>query len=86
MNGLQMKYFVLNPTKDDDYGQASRIALRAYARAIKEENPELSNGLKSWVDTIELSNGLKPWVDTIAVEIIQRRRPSVKRKIQNDNT
>jgi hypothetical protein len=48
MNGLEMKYFVLNPNKDDAYGQASREAVFAYAESIKDENPKLSRQLKLW--------------------------------------
>ncbi len=48
-NGLLMKYFVLNPSKKDKYGEASRKAMMAYARAIKAENPELAKDLQLWV-------------------------------------
>ncbi len=47
-NGLQLKYFVLNPTKDGAYGLASRQALLAYAKAIEEENNDLAYDLRIW--------------------------------------
>ncbi len=45
-NGLQMKYFVLNPTRDDSYGRASRLALMEYADFINASNPELALDLR----------------------------------------
>jgi|GEM_PF-1280886 hypothetical protein len=53
MDGLKMKYFVLNPTKDDSYGHASRQAMRTYAKEIWAENPELSNDLFRWASDAE---------------------------------
>lgn len=47
--GLCLKYFVLNPTKNTPYGEASRKALVAYAEAIDRENPQLAFELQSWV-------------------------------------
>jgi len=49
MEGLQMKYFVLSPNKDDAYGQASREALLSYASAIEGTNPTLTSDLRRWV-------------------------------------
>lgn len=51
--GLFLKYFVLNPTKDGPYGQASRKALLAYAEAIDQENPVLAHELVSWARQTE---------------------------------
>lgn len=48
MAGLVMKYFVLKPTGDDVYAKASRIAMRKYADAVKDENPELAQQLYDW--------------------------------------
>jgi hypothetical protein len=48
MEGLKLKYFVLNPTKDDVYGKASRAALMAYATAIEGTNRELAYDLRLW--------------------------------------
>jgi len=50
MTGLQMKYFVLKPKGafDDPYAKASRTALQAYAREIRDENPQLYNDLEKW--------------------------------------
>ena len=50
MTGLQMKYFVLKPRGDfhDPYAKASRAALQAYAREIRDENPGLYADLEKW--------------------------------------
>ncbi len=48
MTGLQMKYFVLKPAGDDPYAQASRNAMREYAKYIQGENIELSHDLDMW--------------------------------------
>lgn len=48
MSGLVMKYFVLKPAGDHPYAKASRIAMRKYADAIKEENPDLAQQLYDW--------------------------------------
>ena len=48
MSGLQMKYFVLKPNGSDRYARASRVAMRAYARSIDRENPELALQLEEW--------------------------------------
>lgn len=47
-----MKYFVLNPTKEDEYGKASRRALAAYAKSIAEDNPELASDLYKWLQEL----------------------------------
>jgi hypothetical protein len=52
MTGLHLKYFVLNPTKHDAYGEASRIALAAYSGAITNTNPELAGDLAAWLSDI----------------------------------
>ena len=52
MNGLEMKYFVLTPTKDNIYGDASRDALLMYADQIAQVNPELAKDLREWVTKI----------------------------------
>ena len=51
--GLTMKYFVLSPTKNDDYGYASREALRTYAYRIRAYNGKLSLDLEEWIQNIE---------------------------------
>ena len=50
MSNLEMKYFVLKPRGvfDDPYAKASRVALKAYALAIKAENPKLAHDLYMW--------------------------------------
>jgi len=53
MNGLMMKYFVLNPTKNDAYGKASRSAIFAYSVVIADKNPELAKDLRDWIARIE---------------------------------
>lgn len=50
--GLCMKYFVLNPTKDNLYGRASRAAIREYAKYIQMQNFKLATDLNTWVDDI----------------------------------
>ena len=53
MSGLEMKYFVLKPKSknvSDPYAKASRIALEAYAKAIRDINPILSYELSSWAN------------------------------------
>ena len=59
MDGLRMKYFVLNPGKTDKYGHASRRAMSAYARSINKENPELADDLERWVSGIEMQIGME---------------------------
>lgn len=51
MSGLQMKYFVLKPSGDDKYAEASRKAMRAYSNHIQNENPELAEDLRKWADS-----------------------------------
>ena len=48
MTGLEMKYFVLKPKGNSPYAKASRIALKAYADAINDENPKLTHDLHMW--------------------------------------
>ncbi len=48
--GLKMKYFVLKPGGVSPYAKASRMAMREYAKAIAEENPDLARELKEWTD------------------------------------
>ena len=65
--GLQLKYFVLSPTKQDAYGIASRKAMAAYAKAIHKENPELTEDLFAWLKTLDpvgdLSEEVSRWMD-----------------------
>lgn len=49
-SGLTMKYFVLKPKGPDRYAQASRAAMRRYAKVIKVENPQLAADLMDWAD------------------------------------
>jgi chromosome segregation ATPase len=48
MTGLEMKYFVLKPSGGSPYHQASRNAMREYAKHIRRENPELYYDLEKW--------------------------------------
>lgn len=57
MSGLEMKYFVLNPNKNDAYGKASRRAIYHYAAEIYKENKQLAEDLCEWMDDIGV--GLK---------------------------
>ncbi len=50
MPGLTMKYFVLKPAGDDIYARASRMAMRKYADAIAQDNPEFTHDIRNWVD------------------------------------
>ena len=56
LDGLQMKYFVLNPEGSDAYAKASRFAMRAYASSIRETNPQMCDDIRVWVDGVYLSN------------------------------
>lgn len=49
MPGLQMKYFVLKPSGDDIYAEASRQAMDLYAAIIEDCDPSLCDALRSWV-------------------------------------
>ena len=52
MEGLLMKYFVLNPGskfKGDPYAFASREAMKTYASAVSIIDPLLSTELTEWV-------------------------------------
>jgi len=59
MSGLEMKYFVLNPSKNDAYGQASRDAMVKYADSIVDENPQLSLDLHDWVIRLDMNESFK---------------------------
>lgn len=45
--------FILSPEKTDDYGAASREAIRAYAEKIYFRNPQLGKDLREWMNRIE---------------------------------
>lgn len=47
--GLYMKYFVLKPRGNSIHATASRCAMRAYARFIEAEDPDLAKALNAWV-------------------------------------
>lgn len=53
MKGLQMKYFVLNPLKNDEFGKASREAIKTYAVFIAENNTEFAGELLLWMEELE---------------------------------
>ena len=53
MSSLEMEYFVLKPRSkvvDDPYAKASRLAMEAYAKEIRDINPELSFELSNWAN------------------------------------
>ena len=53
MPGLEMKYFVLKPRSkgvSDFYANASRLAMKAYAKEIEAINPKLSLELVNWAN------------------------------------
>ena len=72
MTGLMMKYFVLNPTKADAYGDASREALVAYRDAVMDLNPTLARDLTRWLRQIEQ-------------EAEEQFREDEKRRFQQEN-
>jgi len=43
-----MKYFVVKPKGDNPYAKASRVAIKAYAKSIEDENPQLCHDLCMW--------------------------------------
>ena len=57
-DGLRMKYFVLNPTKRDTYGKASRNALFAYADTVQDENTQLADDIRLWVGRLTFEEPL----------------------------
>lgn len=53
---LEMKYFVLKPASKkvgDKYAMAARIAMRAYAEAIRVTDPMLTEELWAWANREE---------------------------------
>jgi hypothetical protein len=50
MSNLHMKYFVLKPRGGDEYAEASRQAMYAYADYIEVSDPEFARSIKTWVD------------------------------------
>jgi hypothetical protein len=49
--GLKMKYFVLNPCSSNGIrAQASRLAMLAYADAVRSDDQQLAVELEDWVD------------------------------------
>ena len=62
MNGLMMKYFVLNPNKKDVFGKASRMAMLEYAKVIdNKKNHSFAEEIRDWVLKIQVKNaGMKP--------------------------
>jgi len=53
VKGLFLKYFVLNPNKKDWHGKASRVAIKAYADTMRQDNPVFAHDLDEWVKRIE---------------------------------
>ena len=54
-----MKYFVLKPSGNSKYSEASRKAMRAYATHIQEENPEMAEQLRQWADNEHKAAAIK---------------------------
>lgn len=54
---LELKYFVLTPTKDNAFGEASRKAIKTFADAIQayDENTymDFAYELRQWMTTCE---------------------------------
>jgi len=51
--GLEIKYFVLNPWKDNAYGVASRKAMEIYASIINTENQTLAMDIHKFLAKVE---------------------------------
>jgi hypothetical protein len=68
---LELKYFVLKPSGDDVYAQASRMALYTYAAAIEGENPVLAEQLVQW-QRREAQAAIKRRLDTEELRAEQR--------------
>lgn len=47
---LKTPYFVLKPSADGIHGEASRIAMGAYAAWIKDSHPAMAVDLVDWAD------------------------------------
>lgn len=45
---LLLKYFVLKPEGDSRYSQASRSALKAFARSIRSYDLNIAHELEKW--------------------------------------
>jgi hypothetical protein len=52
MNVFSAKHFILHPYKDGPVGHAARMAILAFAEAIKESDPSYAFKLCSIVDDI----------------------------------
>lgn len=60
MDGLQLKYFVLNPTSSDVYyAEASRQAMLAFANQITWSNKKLADDIRTWVEHCDLNFDLE---------------------------
>lgn len=57
MKGLELKYFVLKPKGNDEDAEASRYAIKAYAKKIKKHNPELAKEMIDWANREALHSG-----------------------------
>lgn len=56
-NGLKMKYFVLSPSGSDAvHAIASREAILTYAANIAEDNPDMAQDLREWVEYLDLND------------------------------
>ena len=57
--GLFMKYFVLSPTSRDVWhAEATREAMRTYARMVTPTEPELAAEIDAWLIDLEVSDPL----------------------------
>jgi hypothetical protein len=50
---LEMKYFVLKPRGKGPFPEASRAAMRSFARSITTEDETLAETLLFWAETEE---------------------------------
>jgi hypothetical protein len=65
---LKMKYFVLKPNGDDQYAEASRRAMRAYADmldhlAVDRDDAVFANQLREWADDEGAKAAPQPLID-----------------------
>lgn len=50
MTGLLLKYFVLKPKGYGWHAHASRMAMLAYADAVRGHEPEFAEELRKWAE------------------------------------
>jgi hypothetical protein len=74
MSGLYLKYFVLKPNGQDAYAKASRAAMRAYAKEIKQHDSGMADSLNEWAYNAETFNSDTPSPAMLAEDAEQEVR------------